>query len=284
MHIGLTLTYWSSVQMLRGSIIIFVAILSIAFLKRRLNVQEWIGILFIFIGLFIVGAADISMSVDGETPKLDKIIIGDILVVLAQVIIALQMVYEDKYANKFNIPALQVIGWEGIFGFITISVLLVPMHFIQWNENHKMEDIPFALRQIGNDWRIVVSLLVSVLSFAVFNYSGLSLTKEKSAITRMVLDSLRTILVWAFELAFEWKNFHYLQLLGFVVYLFGMCSYNDFLVPQAYQRLRKMYDRSNKTESQQKYQSTQNMNNRDQNATEINPESRVFDQSNDKKM
>lgn len=93
MHIGLTLTYSPSVQMLRGSIIIFVAILSIAFLERRLNVQEWIGISVIFIGLLIVGAADILMPADDdETPNLDKIIIGDILVVLAQVIIALQMV------------------------------------------------------------------------------------------------------------------------------------------------------------------------------------------------
>lgn len=142
------------------------------------------------------------------------------------------------------------------------------MHFVQWNENHKMEDIPIALQQIGNDWRIVVNLLISVLSVAVFNYSGLNLTKEKSAITRMVLDSLRTILIWAFELTVGWKNFHYLQLLGFVVYLFGMCLYNDILVPQAYQRLRKMYSHSNETESQQKYQSTQNMNNLGQNATE----------------
>lgn len=93
MHIGLTFTYSPSVQMLRGSIIIFVAILSIAFLERRLNVQEWIGISVIFIGLLIVGAADILMPADDdETPNLDKIIIGDILVVLAQVIIALQMV------------------------------------------------------------------------------------------------------------------------------------------------------------------------------------------------
>ncbi|CAG9138668.1 unnamed protein product, partial [Plutella xylostella] len=44
MYIGLTLTYASSFQMFRGSIIVFVAVLSMTFLDRRLIRREWIGI------------------------------------------------------------------------------------------------------------------------------------------------------------------------------------------------------------------------------------------------
>lgn len=44
MYIGLTLTYVSSFQMFRGSIIIFVAVLSMTFLDRRIIRREWAGI------------------------------------------------------------------------------------------------------------------------------------------------------------------------------------------------------------------------------------------------
>lgn len=48
-------------------------------------------------------------------------------------------------------------------------------------------------------------------SIAFFNFAGISVTKEMSATTRMILDSVRTIVIWAFSLAFGWQAFHYLQ-------------------------------------------------------------------------
>ena len=41
------------------------------------------------------------------------------------------MVYEEKFITKYNIPPLKVVGWEGIFGFCTLVVLLIPMYFIK---------------------------------------------------------------------------------------------------------------------------------------------------------
>ena len=40
------------------------------------------------------------------------------------------MVYEERFINKHNVPALQAVGWEGIFGFCTLGILLFPMYFI----------------------------------------------------------------------------------------------------------------------------------------------------------
>lgn len=58
MYIGLNLTFASSFQMFRGAVIIFVALLSVAFLQRRLVAREWTGIFILVIGLVMVGAAD----------------------------------------------------------------------------------------------------------------------------------------------------------------------------------------------------------------------------------
>lgn len=39
-----------------------------------------------------------------------------------------------------------------------------------------------------------------------FNFFGLSVTKHMSATTRMVLDSVRTLVVWGADLALGWEE------------------------------------------------------------------------------
>lgn len=51
----------------------------------------------------------------------------------------------------------------------------------------------------------------TIISIAFFNFAGISVTKEMSATTRMVLDSVRTIVIWFFSLLFMDQKFHWLQ-------------------------------------------------------------------------
>merc|ERR1740128_1093052 len=57
-YIGLTLTYASSFQMLRGAVIIFTGILSTIFLRRKLAWYKWFGMVFVIGGLITVGLSD----------------------------------------------------------------------------------------------------------------------------------------------------------------------------------------------------------------------------------
>lgn len=108
MYIGLNLTFASSFQMFRGAVIIFVALLSVAFLQRRLGYREWTGISIIVVGLAMVGAADmLSGSNDASKYSRNNIITGDLLILTAQIITAIQMVYEEKFVAGMDIPALQ---------------------------------------------------------------------------------------------------------------------------------------------------------------------------------
>lgn len=108
MYIGLNLTFASSFQMFRGAVIIFVALLSVAFLQRRLVAREWTGIFMIVVGLAMVGAADLlSGATNNSDYTRNDIITGDLLILTAQIITAVQMVYEEKYVAGMDIPALQ---------------------------------------------------------------------------------------------------------------------------------------------------------------------------------
>ena len=67
----------------------------------------------------------------------------------------------------------------------------------------------------------------NIFSIAFFNFAGISVTKELNATTRMVLDSLRTIVIWVVSLALLWQPFEGLQILGFILIFIGMMLYND---------------------------------------------------------
>lgn len=64
-YIGLTLTYASSFQMLRGAVIIFTGLLSRVALGRKLHWFKWIGIFFVIAGLATVGICDLIYKGNG---------------------------------------------------------------------------------------------------------------------------------------------------------------------------------------------------------------------------
>ena len=260
-YIGLTLTYASSFQMLRGAVIIFTGLLSMVFLRKRLAVYRWIGIIFVIAGLAIVGVSDIFFPPPPKngtdltsTPMFSKEyfgvfnnakddnnhtshdqLIGDVLIVCAQVIVATQMVYEEKFIAKYDVPALQAVGWEGTFGFLTLATLLIPFYFIyvgpDFGHNPRMviEDAYDGLYQLSHNPLLATAFCGTVISIAFFNFAGISVTKEMSATTRMVLDSVRTLVIWGVSLALGWQQFQYLQLIGFASLVTGMCIYNDIV-------------------------------------------------------
>ncbi|XP_037002603.1 solute carrier family 35 member F6 isoform X1 [Artibeus jamaicensis] len=235
MYVALNMTSASSFQMLRGAVIIFTGLFSVAFLGRRLVLSQWLGILTTIAGLVVVGLADL-LSKHDDQHKLSEVITGDLLIIMAQVIVAIQMVLEEKFVYKHNVHPLRAVGTEGLFGFVILSLLLVPMYYIpagsfSGNPRGTLEDALDAFCQVGRQPLIALALLGNISSIAFFNFAGISVTKELSATTRMVLDSLRTVVIWALSLALGWEAFHSLQILGFLILLTGTALYNGLHRP-----------------------------------------------------
>jgi len=200
-----------------------------------LSNQLWIGILFIIAGLAVVGVSDFITGKQGSQDR-NGVITGDLLIIAAQIIAATQMVIEEKFVTKHNVPPLLAVGFEGLFGFVVLSILLIPMYYIVLpgkfapNPEHRFEDALDGFAQLGNSWIIRLATFGNIFSISFFNFAGISVTKEMSATTRMVLDSVRTVFIWAFSLAVGWQVFHYLQIIGFIALIVGMCLYYDIII------------------------------------------------------
>jgi len=269
-YIGLTLTYASSFQMLRGAVIIFTGILSTIFLRRRLAWFKWLGMVFVIGGLVTVGVSDMMNQKDCNSTDTNNnssdvfnaefsyapisvishqkhgnsdckndttsIFVGDLLIFCSQVIVATQMVYEEKFISKYNVPALQAVGWEGTFGFTTLAMLLIPFSFIYVGPSFGhgprfvLEDAYDGVYQLAHNPLLALAFSGTVISIAFFNFAGISVTKELTATTRMVLDSVRTLVIWAVSMGIGWQNFFYLQLVGFMILLVGMMLYNYIII------------------------------------------------------
>ena len=242
MYVGLTWTYAASFQMLRGSVIIFTGLLSYAFLGNKLKIHHWVGMIavIIIIGLVVVGIGD-YVYFNGGGSGLDKntVLAGDLLIVLAQIITAVQMTVQEKILRRYKIQPLQGVGLEDIFGFSTLTILLIPMYFIPWHlpqsssswqERKSFEDTIDAFNQWGYSRQVLIASLGLVFSIAFFNFAGLTVTETMNATTRMVLDTLRSIIIWVISLGVGWQKFELLQPVGYVILLAGIWIYYDVII------------------------------------------------------
>ena len=138
--------------------------------------------------------------------------------------------------KKYDVPPLVAVGWEGIFGFSMLGLLMFPFYFIPASFGAsrpiRLENAIDAFIQFSNNWQIIFSMLGLIVSIAFFNFSGLTVAKELNATTRMVLDSVRTMFVWFVSLGVGWELFNYLQPVGYVLLVVGtFVYYNMVFVP-----------------------------------------------------
>lgn len=187
-----------------------------------------------------------------EVKELSKALaypIGIALVLVGEFFHGLQFVYEEKFITKYNLAPLKVVGIEGICGVLTLAVLLWPAYYISIPESlggaslgpeGRLEDAIDAFVQIfdgDNGGWLLAWTIGNMFSIAIFNFAGISVTKELSATTRAVLDQIRVILIWAiFLIPFGpylcqlQGYFHFTAPIGLSILIVGVFVYNDIII------------------------------------------------------
>ena len=209
---SISLTYLapSIYQMFRGAIIIFTCLGSIIFLKTKYHRHHFLGIFIVICGLIIVGLNAVLFDDNKNTD--DHPSTGIILVLTGQIFAASMFITEEKLLKKFNCHPLKVVGSEGCWGVLTYYLLLIIFYNLRcenWAKNLKdgicienldgelrFEDAPFAIIQILNDYKLDCILLLYISSIAVFNFSGLLVTKHVSSTARTVVEYVFSILIY----------------------------------------------------------------------------------------
>jgi len=218
----------SVVQMTRGAIVIFTCLLSVVFLGRRQYAYHLVGVALVALGITLVSLSTFINPAVANTgvpaSSVTKKMFGISLCIVAQIFQASMLVYEEKIMSQYTVPPLRVVGMEGLFGILFGMVLLVGLNAFS------IESTPAALYQLQHSTPLLLAVVGSIFSIAIFNYSGVTVTQRASAVSRSTIDVSRTILIWVVELAVGWNTFNALQLTGFIVVATGTLIYNRLLV------------------------------------------------------
>jgi drug/metabolite transporter (DMT)-like permease len=99
--------------MLKGFIVIFTAIISFFLFKRRFTKLQYIGIIFVILGLVFVGFSNIHSYNPKCIINLNRMILvaprpilGNFLVILGQLFLAGMFVYEEKILKEYDVRML----------------------------------------------------------------------------------------------------------------------------------------------------------------------------------
>lgn len=104
MNVGLLSCTASINQMLRGSEILFTALLGVAVLRRRLNALHLTGVMSCVVGIFVVGVASVLSGSGGTQVSVSKlqILFGMVLIVASQAVQASQITLEDHMLTTLS--------------------------------------------------------------------------------------------------------------------------------------------------------------------------------------
>jgi drug/metabolite transporter (DMT)-like permease len=235
LNLGLYYTYASVFQMLRGTLVVFAGILTIVLLKRRLRSHNWFGIVLITAGAALVGASSIvyekqDAAAGGAAKRVaPNPLLGNLLVIIAQLLNAVQFIVEEKFLHQLRPPVLLAVGTEGVVGVMLCTVALPLLSHVPGPGGSPIDDASTAFSAIAASSTLQWTTLLTVLSIAAFNFCGISVTKRLSGTSRAAIDACRTAVVWLFCLQAGWERFHMLQVVGFAILITGTSVYNDIL-------------------------------------------------------
>ncbi|KAL7713176.1 EamA domain-containing protein [Entamoeba marina] len=208
-NVGLVYIHGSVFQMLRGSVIIFIALLQVFFKKEKIETisNYWLGS-----SSFAIPS---NKQPGGNTHYIHKVL-GIGAIIIAQLLNAYSGIVEETLSQDVEIPPSLVVAVEGWFGVIfsvgtMIFVQIAPIPGNNILKENTAETFLMLLRSP------TLYALVNVYSLVVlfFNLTGMTITSQVSALTRNVIDPLRMAISWA----------TLIQIIGFIVLTIGFFIY-----------------------------------------------------------
>eukprot|EP00195_Chlamydomonas_chlamydogama_P015203 CAMPEP_0202889878 /NCGR_PEP_ID=MMETSP1392-20130828/425_1 /ASSEMBLY_ACC=CAM_ASM_000868 /TAXON_ID=225041 /ORGANISM="Chlamydomonas chlamydogama, Strain SAG 11-48b" /LENGTH=450 /DNA_ID=CAMNT_0049573309 /DNA_START=124 /DNA_END=1476 /DNA_ORIENTATION=+ len=238
MNIGLLYVTASVYQMMRGAEMLFAALFAVTFLKRSLNKYHLMGLLCCVAGISLVGSSSL-LSGEGSATQIisqEQMLLGMGLIIISQAVQAAQLTFEDFFMADMNIPAMKIVGYEGVFGVVGTLIIMAPIAYhmkgVEGEGFH--ENILDTLEMIRNSRQLAVILAIDMLALLAYNVTGMMVTGHSGAVFRTVLETMRTLFVWlvdlmlyygGFGLGESWSVYSWLQLAGFVVLVTGTLVY-----------------------------------------------------------
>jgi drug/metabolite transporter (DMT)-like permease len=144
--------------MLNGAGFIWIVFFSMVILKRRFYRQHLLAFLFILGGVTMVGVA--SFTHQDPAKRHESKWMGFVFILFTQIFGALFYISEELLFVKYHLNPLKVAGWEGVWGTLIYSVILVILQFINCTgklcPQGKLDNSQRTFEQFGDNYWLIL--------------------------------------------------------------------------------------------------------------------------------
>lgn len=243
---GLQYLNVSVYQMLRGSGIIFVALMKQHVLKEPLHKFHWVGVFWNVISVVIVGSTALLASSSSagqgggsnDYVTASQTFMGVCLMMAGAFVQAVQFVFEE-HVMKMDVPAppLLLIGMEGVWGTVLSVCVMYPIGYLMPGDDNGSYEDPFnTWAMLVHSKNIQVAFVIYFFVIFFYNLFAVLVTFMLSSIWHAILDNFRPITIWVTDLIIfyyinpffgeTWTQYSYIQIAGMAVLLYGTAIYN----------------------------------------------------------
>lgn len=221
-----------------GLQLLFLSLIRVFFLNKKFGIYQWVGLFILFVGLICVMMHDLLTSSDSSSTssnnEFESSIIGVSLMVFVGLSGAIRNTIEEILLKQYEFNSNFVVGMESSISLI--SVLILSVVVLQIDTSRNLDDLIPALSNIltVNNYGIVYCLCIFVFIFYGKDTLQMKVTQLSSAMTRKLFQQLYPINTWIMSLILHaivsslgesWDNYAWVQLIGFIIVLYGTFVY-----------------------------------------------------------
>ena len=251
------------------------------------------AIFIIVIGFALVSISSIAYGDDSESSKFStKSIVGIVALFLSLIFQGFCYCYQENLLDTYEVNVMQMIGFESMMGGIMSTIIfLVAMNFkcthpefCNEAAGFPIDSPPSAIYDLQFNYAGLLFTLTCI-SIMIFNLSGLTITKNGGAVFKVILDTLRTIIVWIISVIIGFETLKpagkvSLELIGFIMLIMGNLVYNELVVIKFF-GLDK-YIKKNREKNDIRDNSYQTLETSEDNGNSVNNENDLKEQKDDK--
>lgn len=228
----------SLAMIMKGAKVVFSALFTTTFLKRKQHAFHWFSVSLCVVGLAIAGGSEYLNNRDAGW----AVLIGSSLLLASECMKAFHVIYDEMMMKKNNCDVLFVVGTEGVYGVI----FLVPTIVLAWlvipgKDQSRLEHLLDSFHRIGQSEMLTALFSVLPAIVVVLAVAGVMIIKYLTGVHNALISVSRSIVAWGLELVFfycapsgfaqtygkPWGTFSVLRIVGFAMVIVSTLIYDE---------------------------------------------------------
>lgn len=189
----------------KSSKAVFMALMSVVILGRRLNVAQWCSMLVISLALLLSTVAEGKGGKKGKGPH-EMNLEGPVLLLLSELCHAIMLIFQEIAVRSYWPNPIALLSWSASFGVLLTALSMYKARdvFVDLPDGGRR---PFCdpydvFYMMSTSPALALCLLINITSHLMSDVSHIIILKHISALARTLCDTLKMIVMWLLAKAF----------------------------------------------------------------------------------